>query len=43
MADLVTIQHSDGTNDGSGPSTVIKPPQADNALDGDGVNCVVSR
>ena len=33
MADLVTIQHSDSTNDGSGASTIMEPPQADNATD----------
>ena len=31
MADLVTIAQSDSTNDGSGESTVMEPPQVDNA------------
>ena len=33
MADLVTIAQSDSTNDGSGASTVMEPPQVDNATD----------
>ena len=33
MTDLVTIAQSDSTNDGSGASTVIEPPQVDNATD----------
>ncbi len=33
MADLVTIAQSDSTNDGSGASTVLEPPQLDNATD----------
>jgi len=32
MSDLVTIVQSDSTNDGSGASTVIEPPQVDNAV-----------
>lgn len=31
MTDLVTIVQSDSTNDGSGASTTIEPPQVDNA------------
>ncbi len=33
MADLVTIAQSDSTNDGSGASTILEPPQVDNATD----------
>lgn len=33
MTELVTIAHSDSTNDGSGASTVMEPPQVTNALD----------
>tara|TARA_R100000951_G_scaffold114039_1_gene117404 strand:+ start:469 stop:3492 length:3024 start_codon:yes stop_codon:yes gene_type:complete len=33
MTDLVTIAQSDSTNDGSGASTVMEPPQVDNAAD----------
>ena len=33
MADLVTIAQSDSTNDGSGASTIMEPPQVDNATD----------
>jgi hypothetical protein len=33
MADLVTVLQSDSTNDGSGASTTIEPPQVDNAVD----------
>ena len=33
MVDLVTIAQSDSTNDGSGASTIIEPPQVDNATD----------
>lgn len=33
MVDLVTIEQSDSTNDGSGASTTIEPPQVDNATD----------
>ena len=33
MTDLVTIAQSDSTNDGSGASTTIEPPQVDNASD----------
>jgi hypothetical protein len=32
MADLVTIAQSDSTNDGSGASTIMEPPQVDNAV-----------
>ena len=31
MTDLVTIAQSDSTNDGSGASLVMEPPQLDNA------------
>lgn len=33
MADLVKILQSDSTNDGSGASTILEPPQVDNAID----------
>ncbi len=33
MADLVTIAQTDSTNDGSGASTIMEPPQVDNATD----------
>ena len=33
MTDLVTLAQSDSTNDGSGASTVLEPPQLDNATD----------
>jgi len=33
MTDLVTIAQSDSTNDGSGASTIMEPPQVDNATD----------
>lgn len=33
MADLVTIAQSDSTNDGGGASTIMEPPQVDNATD----------
>ena len=33
MADLVTIAHTDSTNDGTGASTLMEPPQVDNAVD----------
>ena len=33
MTELVTIAHSDSTNDGSGASTVMVPPQVSNVLD----------
>jgi len=33
MADLVTIEQTDSTNDGSGASTIMEPPQVDNATD----------
>jgi hypothetical protein len=33
MVDLVKILHSDSTNGGSGASTVMEPPQIDNATD----------
>lgn len=33
MANLVTIAQSDSTNDGSGASTIMEPPQVDNATD----------
>ena len=33
MVDLVTIAQTDSTNDGSGASTIIEPPQVDNATD----------
>ena len=32
MADLVKILQSDSTNDGSGASTILEPPQVDNAI-----------
>ena len=32
MADLVTIAQTDSTNDGSGASTIMEPPQVDNAV-----------
>lgn len=33
MADLVSIQNSDSTNDGTGASTVMEPPQVANVVD----------
>jgi hypothetical protein len=33
MASLVTVAQSDSTNDGSGASTLMEPPQVDNATD----------
>lgn len=33
MVDLVTIVQSDSTNDGAGASTIMEPPQVDNATD----------
>tara|TARA_R100000541_G_scaffold49900_3_gene57054 strand:- start:101 stop:3169 length:3069 start_codon:yes stop_codon:yes gene_type:complete len=33
MVDLVTIAQTDSTNDGSGASTIMEPPQVDNATD----------
>ena len=33
MTDLVTVEQTDSTNDGSGPSTILEPPQVVNALD----------
>lgn len=33
MAELVTIQQTDSTNDGAGASTTLEPPQVDNITD----------
>jgi hypothetical protein len=33
MTDLVTVEQTDSTNDGSGASTIMEPPQLANALD----------
>ena len=33
MPDLVTVAQTDSTNDGTGASTVMEPPQLANAVD----------
>ena len=37
MAELITTAQSDSTNDGSGASTIMEPPQLDNATD----DCII--